>query len=274
MDMPDNWIETTSRQIAAEYDRGQYHMHADWNVMAAKWGAALSRLLHLIRPEAIRQLHVHDITCGPGTQAKGLLDRGFIVTASDCSKYAVDIAQKHLGENKHATVLLHDLNCDFAPVYHGSADFVISVNNGWSLFALPVGANQNSLSPLLQRAASLLNNMGRFLLAVRTRNQLGPEQQVRSWRWGAAERQVVVENSVAPGDMRNEVVSTTIYRICENGNVAREISRQSSLRIWNDEEIIAAAATAGLKCERHFVHSETVDSYEETWFQFCRQVSK
>lgn len=76
------------------YDRlaSRYHLiFQDWNASIERQGGQLARIIEERWGPACRT--ILDVSCGIGTQAIGLAQRGFAVTASDLSAGAISRAR-------------------------------------------------------------------------------------------------------------------------------------------------------------------------------------
>lgn len=126
------------------------HRQADWltNIIQEKWGHDVSTVL--------------DVSCGIGTQAIGLAQNGFCVTASDLSSGAIERAKRE--------AKLRDLNialsvCDMrnAHSHHRQQfDVVISCDNSITHLL-----NDEDLSAALKQVYDCVRPGGGCLLTVR-----------------------------------------------------------------------------------------------------------
>ena len=70
----------------ARSDFALYPYSEDWNRVIHRFGQGLHRLIQGVYPgKASRDIRFYDCTCGIGTQAIGLAQYGYQVTASDLS---------------------------------------------------------------------------------------------------------------------------------------------------------------------------------------------
>jgi SAM-dependent methyltransferase len=112
------------------YDRmaSLYHLiFADWDASIERQAGQLSSIIHE-RWGAGSQT-VLDVSCGIGTQAIGLAQRGFVVTASDLSAGAIARAK---AEARQRAVEIDFSVCDMRVArthHHGQFDVVISCDN-------------------------------------------------------------------------------------------------------------------------------------------------
>lgn len=110
-------------QLAADY----HLLFTDWGQAIERQGAALDRLIRAYLPDG--PVHVLDCSCGIGTQAIGLAQRGYTVHATDFSPRAVERAAL---EATRLSVPLTTGVADFrtlAEQVEGTFDVVISCDN-------------------------------------------------------------------------------------------------------------------------------------------------
>jgi SAM-dependent methyltransferase len=104
-----------------------YHLvYDDWEAAVARQGEALAALIHEQWGAGART--VHDAAVGIGTQALGLLARGFRVTGSDLSPAAVARARREAAARRlPLAVVVADFRA--LPVRSASADVVLVGDN-------------------------------------------------------------------------------------------------------------------------------------------------
>ena len=104
-----------------------YHLvYEDWDASVARQGAALASLIDEVWGAQARS--VLDAAVGVGTQALGLLARGFRVIGSDLSPGAVDRA-RHEAARRHAPLVSMVADFRALPVRSSSVDVVLVCDN-------------------------------------------------------------------------------------------------------------------------------------------------
>ena len=104
-----------------------YHLvHQDWNASVQRQGEQLGALVESQWPGS-RQLL--DVTCGIGTQAIGLAQQGYEVTASDLSGAEIERARNEAGK-RGLKIPFSVCDVRHARAHHGTGfDVVISCDN-------------------------------------------------------------------------------------------------------------------------------------------------
>jgi SAM-dependent methyltransferase len=137
-----------------------YHLiHQDWNASIRLQGDQLSSLIESEWPGRRRIL---DVSCGIGTQALGLANQGYSVTASDLSEKEIERARQ---EADRRGVLIDFSVCDMRQVHthHGTGyDIVISADN-----SLPHLLTGDDLSLALGEMFACLAPGGGCVITVR-----------------------------------------------------------------------------------------------------------
>jgi SAM-dependent methyltransferase len=123
-------MERTDPHAASFYDELApfYHLlYADWEASISRQGNALAALLRELGIEPGDA--VLDSACGIGTQALGLLKRGYRVTASDASPAAIERFKREVEARAlHAKAYVDDMRT-LAQVTSGSVAAVIACDN-------------------------------------------------------------------------------------------------------------------------------------------------
>lgn len=137
-----------------------YHLiHQDWHASVALQGEQLSSLIEAEWPGKRKLL---DVSCGIGTQAIGLAQRGFAVTASDLSEKEIERAR---GEAGLAGATVDFSVCDMrrAHDHHGGGfDIVLSCDN-----SLPHLLTDDDLLVALRQMFACLVPGGGFVMSMR-----------------------------------------------------------------------------------------------------------
>ena len=147
--------------LAAEY----HHVFADWESAIERQSAALDQLIR--RESSASEPVVLDCSCGTGTQAIGLAQRGYEVFASDLSPKAVARAKSEAARRK--------LNIRFAvadvrgleSAFDREFDVVISCDN-----SLPHLLTDEDLTLALRNIRNVLSENGLFIASTRDYDRL------------------------------------------------------------------------------------------------------
>ncbi|RSM72828.1 class I SAM-dependent methyltransferase [Kibdelosporangium aridum] len=196
----------------------QYHkiFAGDWWRIAERQGQVISAILaqHGVEPPK----SVLDCTCGIGTQALPLAQRGFRVTGTDLSEHAVRRARREADE-RGIDIRLHAADVRrVADVVNEQFDAVISFDN-----SLPHLLTDDDLTQALVSARECLRPDGIFAASIRDYDALVRDQvhgvmprihdgriSGQAWTWSDDYRTIEITVFVIEGERAN-VLSTT-YR--------------------------------------------------------------
>lgn len=138
-----------------------YHLiYGDWEAALEIQATQLSTIISQYWEQPIQT--VLDVSCGIGTQAIALADKGFRVTASDLSIEAIERAQE---EAKRRHLDIHFSVCDMREAYcHHQAQFdlVISCDN-----SIPHLLNDEEILKALSQLYACTSRGGGCLLTLR-----------------------------------------------------------------------------------------------------------
>lgn len=169
--MPDTAYEFY-QQLAKDY----HLIYADWTKAIERQGTALDRLIRAhcrVDPNCEQPLHtLLDCSCGIGTQAIGLAQRGYMVHASDISPAAVKRAEQEaarFGVSMQTSVA--DIRT-LASQIPGQFDVVLSCDN-----AVPHLLSDDDLLAAAQNMRAKLNPGGLLLISIRDYDHLVLEKQ-------------------------------------------------------------------------------------------------
>ncbi len=147
--------------LAAEY----HHVYADWEAAIERQSSALDQLIR--RESSASGPVVLDCSCGTGTQAIGLAQRGYEVFASDLSPKAVARAQSEAARRdpniRFAVADVRELESAFGQGF----DVVISCDN-----SLPHLLTDEDLTLALRNIRNLLTDNGLFIASIRDYDRL------------------------------------------------------------------------------------------------------
>jgi SAM-dependent methyltransferase len=137
-----------------------YHLiHQDWHASVALQGAQLSALIEAEWPGKRKLL---DVSCGIGTQAIGLAQRGFSVSASDLSDKEIERARREAAL-AGATVAWSVCDMRRAHDHHGGGfELLISCDN-----SMPHLLTDADLLIALRQMLACLAPGGGFLMSMR-----------------------------------------------------------------------------------------------------------
>ncbi|MGI9283053.1 MAG: class I SAM-dependent methyltransferase [Endozoicomonas sp.] len=137
-----------------------YHLiFEDWNGSVERQSAQLKTLIKKHWPETKSIL---DVSCGIGTQAIGLAQKGYNVTASDLSEKEAERAKQE-AERRNLTLAVSVCDMRQAFDHHGTGfDLVISADN-----SVPHLLNDNDILIAFKQMFACLKPGGGCLITVR-----------------------------------------------------------------------------------------------------------
>ena len=143
-------------QLAPEYDK----LFLDWQTATREQAVILDKIF---RDRGYDQSsHILDCACGIGTQAIGLAELGYRVTASDLSRGALAQARKRAAEN-HVQLPFHQADfCALADVFSEQFDIVIAMDN-----ALPHMLSRSALNTAIKSITDQIADGGMFVASIR-----------------------------------------------------------------------------------------------------------
>lgn len=159
-------------QVARFYDDLAAHYHLlfeDWDETIARQGECLDRLIGDLSGPGPKT--VLDATCGIGTQALGLAQRGHRVTGSDLSCEAVERAKL---EARRRALPVEFRACDvrrLGAMHSGGFDVVCALDN-----ALPHLLRDEDLIEALRQMAAMVTPGGLLLASTRDYDRLMAER--------------------------------------------------------------------------------------------------
>ena len=147
--------------LAAEYHR----VYADWESAIERQASTLDQLIRCESPASAPV--VLDCSCGIGTQAIGLAQRGYEVFASDLSPEAIARAKSEAVKRelnmRFAVADVRELKCAFSQKF----DVVISCDN-----SLPHLLTDEDLTLALRNIRYVLTDKGLFVASIRDYDRL------------------------------------------------------------------------------------------------------
>jgi len=154
-----------AREFYQQLARDYHLIYDDWNKAIERQGNALDRLIRAYTDGAPRD--VLDCSCGIGTQAIGLAERGYQVHATDLSPAAVERATEE--------AKTRDLSISFGVAdmryldrqVEGEFDIVLSCDN-----ALPHLLTDDDLQSAVCSMRSRLRESGLLLISIRDYDHL------------------------------------------------------------------------------------------------------
>ena len=156
-----NIVQTFYDGMASSYDK----LFKDWNEETRKQAIILDRLFRSLGFE--RRSSLLDCACGIGTQAVGLAELGYSVTASDFSREELSEAEKRAAERG---VRIRFKWADFRlleDVFQENFDIVIAMDN-----ALPHMLSEEDLEKALKSMACRVRMGGIFMASIRDYDRL------------------------------------------------------------------------------------------------------
>ena len=158
-------VERFYDDLAADY----HHIYADWESAIERQSSVLDQLIQCESSASVPV--VLDCSCGIGTQAIGLAQRGYNVFASDLSPRAVARAEAEAakwGLNvRFAVADVRELEC----VFDRQFDVVISCDN-----SLPHLLTDEDLTLALRNIRRVLTDKGLFVASIRDYDRLLAEK--------------------------------------------------------------------------------------------------
>lgn len=148
-------------------------LSGDYHLLFEDWDAAIQQqartLDQLIKKYATRKTNtLMDCACGIGTQAIGLAQLGYSITATDLSPKAIERAEQEAQQRQLQNITF--TTADFTQLeasVKGTFDIVIACDN-----ALPHLLTEASMSQALKSILSKINDGGLFLASIRDYDQL------------------------------------------------------------------------------------------------------
>ena len=158
-------VERFYDDLAADY----HNVYADWESGIERQASVLDQL---IQCESLASASVVlDCSCGIGTQAIGLAQRGYNVFASDLSSRAVARAESEAAKRglnvRFAVADVRELQCAFDQKF----DVVISCDN-----SLPHLLTDEDLTLALRNIRHVLTDKGLFVASIRDYDRLLAEK--------------------------------------------------------------------------------------------------
>ena len=158
-------VERFYDELAADYHR----VYADWESGIERQASALDQLIQC--ESSASASIVLDCSCGIGTQAIGLAQRGYKVFASDLSPKAVARAKSEAAKRglnvRFAVADVRELVCAFDQQF----DVVISCDN-----SLPHLLTDEDLTLALRNIRRVLTDKGLFVASIRDYDRLLAEK--------------------------------------------------------------------------------------------------
>ena len=139
----------------------QYHkLFLDWNASTHSQAVILDNIFRSngFGPSAT----VLDCACGIGTQAIGLAELGYAVTASDISDGALAEAVKRAAANHADIRFAHADFCTLADTFRNTFDIIICMDN-----ALPHMLSRSALASAIGSITGRLKESGIFVASIR-----------------------------------------------------------------------------------------------------------
>ncbi|MBQ2763693.1 MAG: class I SAM-dependent methyltransferase [Firmicutes bacterium] len=156
-----NITQTFYDQLASQYDK----LFEDWQSTTKEQANILDRLF---RAEGFNNnAHILDCACGIGTQAIGIADIGYPVTASDISAEELTVAKKRAVQSG---VDIQFEQADFRAledVFSETFDIVIAMDN-----ALPHMLTKEDLKTAIGSIAERIKIGGMFVASIRNYDDL------------------------------------------------------------------------------------------------------
>ena len=158
-------VERFYDDLAADY----HHVYADWEAGIERQSSVLDQLIQC--ESSASASVVLDCSCGIGTQAIGLAQRGYNVFASDLSPRAVARAESEAAKRglnvRFAVADVRELECAFDQQF----DVVISCDN-----SLPHLLTDEDLTLALRNIRHVLMDRGLFVASIRDYDRLLAEK--------------------------------------------------------------------------------------------------
>ena len=157
-----------SESVKQFYDdlAAEYHcVYADWDLAIERQSSALDRLIG--RGSLASEPVVLDCSCGTGTQAIGLAQRGYEVFGSDLSPKAVARAESEAARRDlNIRLAVADVR-ELEGVFGRDFDVVISCDN-----SLPHLLTDEDLTLALRNIRNVLTDHGLFIASIRDYDRL------------------------------------------------------------------------------------------------------
>ena len=158
-------VQDFYNSMAAQYDR----LFEDWKAETRRQALILDRLFGDLGFD--RNARLLDCACGIGTQAIGLAELGFAVSASDFSRGALSQAEKRaLDRGVQIKFAWADFRC-LEDVFSETFDILIAMDN-----ALPHMLSEEDLKTALKSMAGRVRKGGIFAASIRDYDRLLEEK--------------------------------------------------------------------------------------------------
>ena len=139
----------------------QYHkFYLDWQSVTHKEAEFLSKIFKNNGFDS--NAKILDCACGIGTQAIGLANIGYQVTASDISAGEISEAKKRATENNVNINFFQADFCSLSDIFSEKFDIIIAMDN-----ALPHMLSSNSLEKAIKSIISQIRDGGLFIASIR-----------------------------------------------------------------------------------------------------------
>ncbi len=152
-------------ELAADY----HHVYAKWESAIERQSCVLDRIIRY--ESSVNPSRVLDCSCGIGTQAIGLAQRGYEVFASDLSPKAIARAKSEAADRglkiEFAVADVREVECAFAHKF----DVVINCDN-----SLPHLLTDEDLTLGLRSIGRTLTSNGLFIASIRDYDRLLAER--------------------------------------------------------------------------------------------------
>ena len=156
-----NITQTFYDNMADQYDK----LFLDWHTAAQEQAAILSRIFS--EKGFDRTAQILDCACGIGTQAIGLAEAGYSVTASDLSEGELAEAVQRARKYGVSIRFEHADFCALSDVFSGQFDIVIAMDN-----ALPHMLTYEALKSAVESITGQIRPGGIFVASIRDYDSL------------------------------------------------------------------------------------------------------
>ena len=228
-------VESFYDDLAADY----HHVYADWESGIERQASVLDQLIQC--ESSASASIVLDCSCGIGTQAIGLAQRGYKVFASDLSPKAVARAESEAAKRglnvRFAVADVRELECAFDQKF----DVVISCDN-----SLPHLLTDEDLMLALRNIRHVLTDKGLFVASIRDYDQLLAEKpSFMTMNPGGTREEEVIVFQIWDWSKGSDIYLLRLFMMSRASSEWRVKEIRTRYRAIRRNELTAALESAG-----------------------------
>lgn len=258
--------------VRAYYDtRAEFQIYPyveDWGTVIDKFATVIEKIVSpFVNLDS--QKIIYDCTCGIGTTAIGMAQRGHDVIASDMSEKMLHTTQEFSQERRlNLRTFQHNLLNPLPEPMHGKCDVILSINNSQVFIS-----NRETTEDLIRCFSEIkkaLKPKGVFvvslppyeeLLAEKPTRPVGRQDQYRS----VGSRKVLFRQFYEWFDTKPMYRSTTKYDFIEADESCWQREESIVIRAWTITELLGVCEQVGLNVLYSKIRSSSQSHYRERW---------